>query len=734
MRNASALLAVALCGTSNVLMASGDDGLIDNVFMPEYHVPVPELQGYAAGKLGVVTPGHWRVYHFLAYRALTSRALSKDELALLAVRGHTVGADDADDATDAPSAAANWIKARGAVRGAPAVGIDVMADVGQFTMIVNCPADAFARAGGTLAQRVKQGGQQWAAVWLANQDAVFANCSPEIAQRPAPVPRPMTLPPPLPAKAPAWLVKDHAYQRAAAHFYAGRFDEARAQFLAIATDAASPWQPLGKYLAARALVRSATAVPQALTPELRVRLGQARTELAAIAPDYAPARALITWIDIRVRPEERRRELSAALAVKPVDAGTPQMVVDYLFLMDKLEPDLHMAADPMTAWIGAMQASSGDSYSSAMDTEPSKRRQASFALARAHWDARHEPLWLVALLTNARRGELKPAEARAAAALKPDSPAFVHLQYHLARLALAEGRARDADAIVSALLEQPQAVSVRNRLLRMKMVSAATDKAAFAAAKRTPAEQELPVPVPNEGLPQALPQFDDDLRAHLARHLPLATMARVKPLLPAAEQKWLAELAWTRAALLGEYALADGFTDDLARGRASTLHLYERYKKAATAQAKRDAALLIFANTPELDPRLIGDEVSRQGRVHWSCADIGFSGAADDGMELVSPAFVSAAERALLDKEKAQLGKVSKRSSYLIPRVLEWARHNKTDREAPKALHFLIASTRNECSSGAQDDSGRRYSKEAYEYLHRHYPKSEWAAKTRYYY
>ncbi|MES3023607.1 MAG: hypothetical protein V4857_18735 [Pseudomonadota bacterium] len=730
-RNAAAVLAVALFAASNVLQASGDDDLIENVFMPQYHVPVPELQGYAAGKLGIVTPGYWRIYHYLAYRALTGRALSKDELALLAVEGHTVGAGTVDETL---SAAENWLKARGVVRGAPAAGVDVMVDVGEFTVIVNCPDDAFVRAGATLTQRMRQGGQQWAAVWLANQDAVFANCGPEIEQRAVPVPRPITLPPPLPAKAPAWLVKDYAYQRAAAHFYAGRFDEARAQFLAIARDAGSPWQPLGRYLAARALVRSASAVPQALTPALTARLSQARAELAAIAAGSAPARALITWIDIRVRPEERRRELSAVLAAKPVDAGTPQMMVDYLFLMDDLEPNLHAAADPMTAWIGAMQASRGDNYSNAKGTEPSKRRQAAFALARAHWDKRHEPVWLVALLTNARSGDLKPGESKAAAALKPESPAFVSLQYHLARLALAEGRAKDADAIVSALLDKPQAVSVRNRLLRMKMVTAASDKAAFAAAVRTPAERELAVPEPNEGAPQAFARFDDDLRTHLQRHLPLATLARVNSLLPAPERAFVAELAWTRAVLLGQHALADGLADDLARGRASTRHLYERYKKAATPAAKRDAALLIFANTPELDPRLNRDQSGKHGPVYWSCDGIGVNGSADDGMELVAPAFVSAAERAQVDKEKAQLSTLTKRSSYLIPRVLEWARNNKADQEGPKALHFLIASTRNECGVGAKGVAGRNYSKEAYEFLHKHYPKSEWAAKTRFYY
>ncbi|UUZ49739.1 hypothetical protein LP420_06010 [Massilia sp. B-10] len=52
--------------------------------------------------------------------------------------------------------------------------------------------------------------------------------------------------------------------------------------------------------------------------------------------------------------------------------------------------------------------------------------------------------------------------------------------------------------------------------------------------------------------------------------------------------------------LLGEHEVATGITDEVSEGRASTRHLYERYKKAATPADKRDAALLVLANAPEL--------------------------------------------------------------------------------------------------------------------------------------
>lgn len=739
-----AALAIALLTTSGMPRASGGDGFEENIYAPEYQVPASELSAYAAGKPGIVVPSYWRVYHFLAYRALTGHALSKDELAALDVRGDLVGAVSGGyDYAYRPetNGVGAWLKARAAVHGAPEVTVGVDTDLGDFTIIINCPADAFARAAKTLGERLERGGQQWGAAWLANQDAVFANCSPKMesrAQAGAPVPRPLFLPSAPAASAPAWLRRDFNYQRAAAHFYAGRYDEARQQFLDIARDGESPWQPLGNYLAARALIRGAVAVPGA--PEggqaqgaLRGRLAQARAEMAAIAADYAPARGLLAWLDVRVRPEERRRELSAALAVDAVGAATPQMLTDYLVLMDKLEPAAWAgAADPMTAWIGAMQAGGHDRYDPVDNKQLGQRRLAAVQLARTHWNQRHEAVWLLALLTNARGGDLKPAESKAAAAVKPGAPAYVALQYHLARLALAEGRTGAADAAVSALLDQPQAHFVRNRLLRMKMVVAASAEASLAAAARTVAVREGGVPVPDEGKPgKPDAQYDVDLRAHLETHFPLATLARIKPLLAQSEQARLADMMWTRAVLLGQYALADGLTDELARERATTRHLYQRYKGAATPEGKRDAALLILVNAPELVPHVSVEAGAEQGAAYWSCA---YRQGADDGMDQVTPAFVTGAERAQLDQERAQLRKLPKRSAYLVPRLLEWVAKNKADPEAPKALHFLVASTRNECAAGAPEAQGRNHSKDAFNFLHQQYPKSEWTAKTRYYY
>jgi hypothetical protein len=133
----------------------------------------------------------------------------------------------------------------------------------------NCPNDAWEQARRTLTDRSRLWGAKSAALhdWVAVQHRVFARCplgpgyfladlsnrwpvNPEYAKQ-------FILPdmslPDAPDGAPALLVKDRAYQRAAALLYEGHYKEAESAFSAIAKDTASPWREWGTYLALRAL-------------------------------------------------------------------------------------------------------------------------------------------------------------------------------------------------------------------------------------------------------------------------------------------------------------------------------------------------------------------------------------------------------------------------------------------------------------------------------------------------
>jgi len=52
------------------------------------------------------------------------------------------------------------------------------------------------------------------------------------------------------------------------------------------------------------------------------------------------------------------------------------------------------------------------------------------------------------------------------------------------------------------------------------------------------------------------------------------------------------------------------------------------------------------------------------------------------------------------------------------------------DPRVPEALHLAVRSTRYGCT----DDNTTKFSKQAFQLLHKNYPKSEWAAKTKYWF
>ncbi len=740
--------------------ASGGDGYEENSFAPEHHVPTRDLSGYAAGRLGVLPGSYWRVFLALAWRAGNGHPLSADETAALRLDQWRVGPTGTDWTArhdDAQNGVAGWLAAREQAGGRP-VKIEVERATPDYSFFLNCPVDAFNRARQTLAERQRQSAATppWVARWLAQQDAVFANCSPEglrfgdVSQPPA------VLPPALPADAPAWLRADHAYQTAAALFYAGQYQAARQRFLAIALDGSSPWQPLGAYLAARCLLRQATlAVGPDRQPEHSARTRQwletARQELQAQAPHDAPAGALLTWVDARLRPAERASELGRTLDHVPLDAAAVRALSDYLVLLDGLEqsPGLMQAADPMTRWIGAMQAGDDTAQAAAM------------ALARR--EGNHAPagsalatLWLAPLLSHAQPAgtapaarQLSPAERRAAEAVPPSAPLYLHLRYHLLRLQIQAGQAAAADAEVSRLLAhppQPMDRATRNRWLALKLVTAPTLEGFLAAAPRQRAEPEAGTPIaradaasaPASSAATTTPPdtgLDEDFPRRLYRALPLSVLKTLpgRADLPPALKTELIEAVWTRAVLLGDWATADTWAPTLAQGRATTAALYTRFVQARTPEAKRLAATVIFVNTPELHPH----RINPQGNpTEWGCA--GWGTGEQDPLNAVLPAFLSPAQQAEARREQAVLDALPNRNAYLAPTLLTWAQGKPADPEAPKALHFFVASTRNECRpplpANGQPLPEPTYSREAFRTLHRLWPDSGWARSTKYYY
>ena len=69
--------------------------------------------------------------------------------------------------------------------------------------------------------------------------------------------------------------------------------------------------------------------------------------------------------------------------------------------------------------------------------------------------------------------------------------------------------------------------------------------------------------------------------------------------------------------------------------------------------------------------------------------------------------------------------------NYLAAEAIAWSQSHPQDPNVPQALHEVVQATRYGPADGKKS---REYSKQAFDLLHRQYPKSPWTAQTPYWY
>jgi len=96
-----------------------------------------------------------------------------------------------------------------------------------------------------------------------------------------------------------------------------------------------------------------------------------------------------------------------------------------------------------------------------------------------------------------------------------------------------------------------------------------------------------------------------------------------------------------------------------------------------------------------------------------------------------TPAFLNKSQREAGAKEwKALTQAPLWGATYLTRRTLDWAQKHPDDVRVPEALHRTILAGRYRST----DAQTAKYEKQAFDLLHRRYPKSPWTARTRYWY
>jgi len=736
----------------------------------------PEDPGaYLAGQIGMLQPTFRLPWLVTAYRHLSGHPLTAGERKALW--------DPAPPAAPAPSGAIvlhgaqRWAKARSEGLKEPEQYryIDNNAfDAATGAYYENCTDDAFETAARTLADRIAHLGADHPTIraWIDAQDLVFANCGHEKAAT-ASIPAALDEAGPAPARA------DRAYQIAAAHFYAGHFDEAATRFRAIGADRSSPWQPFGEYLAARALLRKGTV--GATGDASAAALSEAAAAFDRIAHDPAlaarreSAAGLKRFIDLRLRPESLRPEILGRLLAESSGATFEDDLAEYRYLFLRGAPAEDAATitranpDPLTDWIDTLRAESPGALGHAV----------------ARWRETGSPAWLVAAMMRVPPGHADEAALAAAASrVEPASPAYPVLAFHRARLLIREGKLDDARAVTAQMAERSKTwpAGAVNAVRALQLRLATTFDAWLAAAVRTPvgfASDDIEDAGTLGG--STAPDIAPDAIEVINERLPLSRLVEAvhHPALPARLQRNVLTAALTRALLIGDVDTARRLDSDARLAYPELGPELDAWLKVTAADERLFATTALLLRYPGLRPfvtigqrRTTGDWSKQPPawtddplteldglRDNWWCGvapsphegtgpavygayqpglyarsgermDRTIAGLYDDPAAVPTPAFLTTAETAQADAEWKRLDAIDAAPDYFGAEVMDWAALHPGDPRLPEALHRVVRATRLGCTT----DATANVSRDAFTLLHKKFPKSEWAKKTPYWF
>ncbi len=700
--------------------------------------PDPPFDAYVGGDLGIVKPGFRHAYLFFAYRHLAGIGFS--EQAKAAYQPTTTRANN---------------------QGRPQRGIDVwesaLGGAGiprkhdrrfglrkvpgeEWQYFLNCPDHAFRTAAATLEQRSRQfgPGSEEVKAWVEAQDLVFSNC-----QNGEDIPAEAS------ADLDSLIRADRAYQIAAAHFYAGHFDEAAARFQAIGRDNDSPWRSWGAYLGARSWIRKATLE----TPRDHIddeSFAKALQLLEAVLDDpdqaerHVAAEGLRGFVAARLRPAERMGELAGLLLQPNPETPIKRVWNDYHYLLDRGHgSDLE---DDLTRWIRTFPVSGKDALDRSI----------------AHWKRTGSLPWLVAVLTkiNADQPDLDEV-LKDAAAVPGTSPGRLTAAYYRLRLLADLGRVQELRDELDELLDTTLPAVSRNQFLALRMPLARGFDEFLSFAPRA---------IAGGGgwyfarVPETKILLDHDSLRVFNTGLPLTLLEQAAhgESIPPHIRKEIALAAWARAGLIDEPEIQRRLTPLVKQHWPTAAGDLDRFTAAPDPAERKRAFLYAVLRHPGIRPNLrvstlratpieeidslrdnwwcgMGETLNslKSNREHQMLADhrrrnpgARRAPAAQADSPADGPAFLTEGDRAEAEREIQRLKTIETGPNYLSAQVIQWAKEAPDDPRVPEALHHAVRTTRFGCVDEATTD----FSKAAFQLLHRRYPKSEWAKKTKYWY
>lgn len=757
---------------------------VEPLFSFTRHADYP-LGEYTKGKTGNVPSSYGRISLFVFYRHLNNLPFTaKEQADIDTAIANRIGTHipDGEEPESSPesankdSAVERWKAARTKVFANDAKLSVEKRLPDDYFYYSNCLDDAFETATKILENRIKDYGiNAPVQEWLNGQDAVFANCSGETNKMPTK----------LSETDADWLQKDRAYQTAAALFYQNKFADARTEFQKISRDNNSVWKNTAKFVVARTYIREAsfidesepdydpqsnanwanatTNVPRKEIKSINQKksdkvelLQKAETELNTILTDasmkdfHASAKRLSGLVGFRAKPREQRRKLAETLVQKGENPNIYNDLVDYIWLLDKVDSEASEAGREREANeaqkagkeynydynLKRQDISNAELGADLTDWLFTYQAEDGFAHAYAKWKEKKSLAWLVSAISHAKSNSANLEEILSEVdRIKADSPGFATVRYHHIRLLIESGKRQEAKQKLNEILPELKnyARSTQNDFLSQRMILSENLDEFLKYAQRQAATFVWSDDANEEGddlkdnkvlgIWKNRPMFDWDSVIALNEKMPLSVLrqAALNPTLPNHLKKFLVIAVWTRSFVLGNQTIQNEFTPLMTKFAPEYKIPVNATEAASLVAIGRNPAIQMYVpvgyGRDDADPTSI-DSI----RGNWWCVQ--------NNEQAVSPSFLTAAQQAEAAAEQKKLNDLGESATFLARRAVEFANKNMTNPSTPEILHLAVRSTR----YGCRDTQTLKFSKAAFDILHKRLPRSEWTKKTPYYF
>jgi hypothetical protein len=496
------------------------------------------------------------------------------------------------------------------------------------------------------------------------------------------------------------------------------------------------------------------------------------------------SRRLLDFVMLRLDPSAQASELARRLtADKTNDAADyQQYVIDISYSYTKLqgytpwleprEAQAEAASNPpaqLVRWLDDL----GWPIPGVREENSAANTQRRRADSLKNWRSTHRAEWLVAALTLSRPGDEGNPELMAAAqSVSPAAPAYAGVTYHRLRLAATPSQAveqippatrpiYDQLAEIMPRITESQPISTVNQFADLQSRLSPTLNDYLANATRRAAGRVDPIS--NNVEPLAAPDktialcgvdidapetrhLDQETSVVLNQRMPLRMLAQaaLSSTLPGNVRFELAHMAWTRALLLDDVETARSLAPYLQKCQPAFAPWLNQYDAASSPDERHVLGLLALMRFTSTEPTVrAGRERDFAAyddmRDNWWCtfnAERAVPVSDPEGEPLFTdtivartvqpdPPFLSASDRAQVNRELEMLQGIPFASDYFAQQALAWIKEHPTDPHNSDVIGFAMRVIRNACRS----DKTRELDHQLFDVLHRQFPKSDWAAR-----